>query len=240
MPERYADQTIALYVPVETMGKQGLLHLDTASAQSLLFAPGTSGWIDAYATARLGCSERTLPGYAGLGTLPDVEGRPVLGMGGADLLLREPTWLDVEGARLHRNPTAAMPAQPDGGLDVPFRVVQGIVVVEALFDGKAVRLILDTGAGHTTFVDANPRPGETRVETVDALGNPLELFQSTIVLGLGRQSSVVTLVRAPRFDIVAQLSTALGVHLDGLLGLSALRSVYVDGERGLLQIRLTP
>ncbi len=226
----------ALYVPVEVAGSWGLLHLDSASARTVLFAPEASGWIEEYRWASLGCHERILPGVSGLGSMPDVDGQPVLGMAGADLLLEEPVLLDVARGILLRSPRD--PSVAAGTLDVPHTIALGLYVVEATFDGAPVRLILDTGAGHTLWLSDRARPGEVDVVTQDALGQPLVLRQSTVTLGLGGASKQVPLVRTAKFGIVEELSKKMGIQLDGLVGLSALRMVWADSASGVLRVAM--
>jgi hypothetical protein len=234
--QQYDGETIALYAPVEVEATPGLFHVDTASLVTFLLAPDAGLWVEDYAKGSLGCRERSFPGRGGLGSLPDVDGLPVLGVAGADLFLQEPVLLDVEGARFIRNPSdLALVAE---GTDLPYEVVGGVYVVDAMFDGEPVRLILDTGAGHSVWVNETPRPGEVELTTVDSLGNPLTVYQSTVELAVGGEVLEVTLLRAPVFDVVAALSEAMGVHIDGLIGLSALNALYSDEANGVLRAAL--
>lgn len=227
---------MALYVPAFVGERASLLHLDSASSTTLLFARDATGWVSDYARATVGCETLSLPGYGGLGVLPDVEGRPVVGMMGADWLTAAPTLLDVDRGQLVRRPRDL--GAVDGGVTVPYQLLGGKYLLDVTFDGKPVRVILDTGAGHTVFVDPTPRPGETEIVTEDALGNPLVLHQGTIELAVGGRSKVVTLLRATRFEILEQISAQLGVPIDGLIGLSALRAFYTDHARGVLTLAM--
>lgn len=231
----YAGSTLAFYVPVEAEGRSGLLHLDSAGAYTILFAPEAKGWVNDYANVRIGCELGRLPGYGGLAAMEDIEGRPVLGTMGADWFLAEPTLLDVAAGQLVRRPNGR---SVTGSFEVPYRVLQGAIVIDAIFDGKAVSAMLDTGSGHALIVDETPRPGETKITTSDALGNPLVVYQSTATLGIAGHEKVVPILRAAKFDILEELSNQMGVRIGGLVGLSSLRAIETDPAKGVLKLAL--
>jgi hypothetical protein len=167
---------LALYVPVVRDGAPAYLHLDSAGAYTLLLTDAP-GWVDDAGVVTLACDEVHLPGYGSLGALDPVGGVDVIGYLGADRLLDRVTLLDVAGRRLRWDPPDGGPV--DGGVDVPFDEVQGVMMVDATFDGVPVRLLVDTGSGDSLWLGVDPEPGDQPVTTVEALGDPLTVYLGT-------------------------------------------------------------
>lgn len=226
---RWQGAPTALYVPATWDDAAVALHLDSASAYTVLFVEGEpAGWVDDAGTVTVGCDTLTLPGYRGLGQLPDVRGRAVVGMAGADWLLRSPVDLDIRGAELRRFATA--PATWETAPWVTYDLVGGEMLVDATFDGRPVRLVVDTGAAHAVWLGEAPEPGDVEVTTEDALGDPLTVWQGSAEIGLAGEAWEATMLRAERFPVLEAVSAQLGVPLDGLLGLSAFPGgrIYLD------------
>jgi hypothetical protein len=150
-------------------------------------------------------------------------------MAGVDLLLAEPSLLDIDHARWIRNPEDVSMVRD--GIDVPFAIHEGVVVFDATFDGKPVHAILDTGSASTVTIDETPRDGEVEYTTEDALGKPLKVYASSIELGLGGRTRTVPLLRAPGFYIVKTLGEQMHVELAGLIGLSSLHAIHFSNDR---------
>ena len=154
-------------------------------------------------------------------------------MAGFDLFLGAPTLLDVEAGLL------SWPGGHGGadlGIALDHEIVGGVALVSARFDGVDVRLVLDTGAAHSLWVGVRPSPGDVPITVEDALGQSVTVYQGSVQLALADSLGAVTLLRAPTFPIVEELQRRLGGRVDGLLGLSAFRALYVDRGAGELRV----
>jgi hypothetical protein len=217
---RWQGAPTALYVPARLDGEKVLFHLDSASAYTVLFAQGAElAWIEHAGDVTIGCLNLPLPGYAGLGRLPPVDGLPVVGMAGTDLLLRGPTAIDIAGATLTRH--AQAPADWSEHASIPYELVHGEMLVDATFDGRPVRLVVDTGAAHAVWLGEPPQPGDVEVVTEDALGDPLSVWQGSATIGLTGSTWTAPMLRAERFAVLEAVEAQIGEPLDGLLGLSS-------------------
>jgi len=227
------------YVETRHAGQRGFLHVDTASARTLLVADGDQGYVPNAVVWPIGCRSWTSDAYFGPhGRLPDVEGRPVLGSAGADLFRGAPSIFDVRGRTWTRSPTAEDRTVLAGAVRPKHAWVEGTMVVEAAFGGVPVRLKLDTGAGHSLWLGQAPRPGDVEIVTQDYLGRELRVFASTIDVTVGSVTRTLPILRAPSFPGVEEDFARLGIH--GLLGLSAIDALFVDEASGDLAIRLPP
>ena len=160
----------------------------------------------------------------------------MLGSAGVDLLRGGPSLLDVRGKAWTRRPDAADLTAVDGAVSPPHVWDRGVIVVTAGLDGKPVRLVLDTGAGHSVWIGQQPRPGDVEVVTQDYLGRDLHLFQGTASLELGGVTRSLPVLRAPSFPGVEEDFAQRDIQ--GLLGLSAFDALFVDEPSGTLAIAL--
>ncbi|MBT9554916.1 MAG: hypothetical protein IV100_02755 [Myxococcales bacterium] len=236
LAETYDGLTTALYAIGRVGATEGAFHLDSASYTSLLFLPVGTGWQDHAADVDFGCRDMPVPGWDGLGTLPNVQGFPVIGMAGIDLFRVAPTRLDVDDATITWEPTD-FESRP-GAVDLAHEWVQGQLLVEARFDGVDVTVVVDTGAAHSLWLGVEPEAGDVEVTTEDALGDPLTVWLGSATLGLGDESATVPIFRAPSFPVLEQTEARLGRKLGGLIGLSAMRRLYVDAAAGVVAVRM--
>ena len=90
------------------------------------------------------------------GSLPP-EGQALAGILGVDALRNSAVLFEMEAGRVRLAPTAEELASLAGATIVPFRLDNGIPMIEAAIDGIPVRLRIDTGAaigdGPTVFVN---------------------------------------------------------------------------------------
>jgi hypothetical protein len=235
----WAGHPSSIYVPTVHEGREGLLHFDTAAWATMVLLSGDGGWVADAGQARLGCRERSVAGYAGtVASLPDVDGLPVLGSAGADLLIEIPALLDVAARGWVRAPDADALAAIADAVSPPHEQVQGVFLVRASFDGRPVRLLLDTGAGHSLWLGEPGRPGDIEHVTTDYFGNELRVHEGTVVLELGGEARTLPILRAPDFPLLDQLVEQLGGDIQGLLGLSAIAALHVDAEHDVLRVVL--
>jgi hypothetical protein len=233
----YGTQVDRLYAPVRHKGADALLLLDTGAAKSFLHM----GVKAPRYTPKAGVVE--LGGYklelAGRNFDPStLGGKPVVGTLGADFLLLGVGDLDLKCGRLTvylggaKAPGATWPT-------VAFDNIQGHVITPVKLDGQALRLMLDTGAQHTLWLGQQGQPGDTPVQTTDAVGNVIQLYLGQAKLALGSDPlKDVPVLRAPSFPYLEQTIKILGGKIHGLLGLSSLsgRSIIFDGAASKLRL----
>jgi hypothetical protein len=109
------------------------------------------------------------------------------------------------------------------GITVPFRIGENAIVVDAKVNGRTVSLMFDSGFGGTVVldqsIDIGPESGHITLR--DFVG---ELTASTVALkslqlgGLTLHPDEQLVVRQP-----ANFSAAYGRHVDGILGLNAVK-----------------
>ena len=207
------------------------MHVDTASAYSVLVLKPDAGWVDQAGVVSLNCAPWALPGF-GAPALPSVQGLEVLGSLGADIFQSQPMVFDVS-----RNEVRL--GSSDGGVRADIELVQGVIVVKASFDGRPVRLLLDTGSSDSLWLGAPAKPGDQEVVTTDYLGRELRLYRGSVTLDLGRGPRTVPVFHAPSFPLLESLQMQLGTPLDGLLGLSSFSALgFSKFETGSSELRI--
>jgi hypothetical protein len=235
----WAGSPTSIYVEATYEGRDGVLHVDTASASTLVLGAGDAGWVTDAGTVTMGCRAYSVAGFFGkFQALPDVDGLPVLGSAGADRFLEVPALLDVTGRRWIRGPTAEDLGPVAAGVDPPFEIVQGTLLVRASFDGRPVRVLVDTGAGHLLWLGEPGKLGDLETMFYDYLGNQVRAYEGHVMLDLGGETRRLPVLRVPSFPGLEALRDSLGGDLHGLLGLSAIDAMQVDAERGVLRIVL--
>jgi hypothetical protein len=114
--------------------------------------------------------------------------------------------------------------QVPGGIVVPFKIAENAIVVEAKINDRNVSLMFDSGFGGTVVLDNNIDVGPVTGEIVlrDFVG---EMNASTVALkslslgSLALHPDEKQIVRQP-----ANYSAEYGRHVDGILGLSAIKN----------------
>jgi len=163
------------------------------------------------------------PGFGG----PD--GAVIAGLIGMDFLLQQHVVLEVDAERmLHLD---GPPDWPDA-VRAPFDDVQSHALVPVTLDGEDVRLMYDTGGGHTLWVGQDGRPGDDVQLVQDAEGNVFEIYVGTGEVELGPLTRTVPVARAPTFPYFSETVEALGGDLHGLLGVTTFpgEALYFDGD----------
>jgi hypothetical protein len=225
------------YIPTQHQGRDGVLHFDTAVFKTLLTSDGDAGFVTDVARIPIGCSSWSADGYFGPnGKLPDVNGLPVIGSAGVDLLGAQPSLFDLRGRRWIRYPNTDDRASMKGAAVPRHEWNEGVVVIIAGFDGTPVRLVIDTGAGDSLWLGQAPRPGDLEIVTQDYLGRELRVYQSTVELEVGGIKRTLPILRAPSFPGVAEDFARRNIQ--GLLGLSSIEALFVDKSKGVLEIAL--
>ncbi len=248
-------------VPVLHDGQEAALLIDTGSPITYLWLPlhdgglpdaGDAGGFDLDAaigadadawdlpdagSVTLGCETRPMGGLAQVAELP-VDGRSVVGTIGDDSLLAAPTWLDLAGHQLVFHARGDGFSQATSWPATAFTRPAGYVRVEDVsFNGKAVKLLLDTGSPDCLWLGEQPAPGDVEIMGEDANGDPVALYQSTVTVSVGSWSRTVQVYKAPSFPYFQPLATAVGVV--GLFGVSA----FPDGvvfDTDAARVRIAP
>jgi len=124
-------------------------------------------------------------------------------------------------------------------VQLPYRSVNGLILVEAKVNGNRVTLVMDTGANHT-IIDARscgftPAPGfEAIYRDVGVSGNALRM---RVDLEVGKQILFSQPVSVMNLN---DLAHRLGTPLDGLLGediLRQFRSVRIDYKAHVVELQ---
>ncbi len=210
------------------------LQLDTGSALTFVFTgAGTPDFTPNAAGLLLGCEVLQLPGRGYAAPNTQVAGLDVIGLLGMEYLLARPTRLDVLGRQLEvlSHLPVDLPQNPDARR-IPLDNVQQHALVPCTLDGDAVRLMFDTGGGHTLRVGVPGRPGDRESQVVDAQGTVFTIYEGTGTLQCGAFGPMeVPVARAPAFPYFEDTVAALGGNLHGLLGVSSFpgQQFFVDG-----------
>lgn len=235
----YGTEVSRLYVPARFEQQDVLLMFDTGAAQSFInLGTDAEPWIPQAGVVEIADFPFEMAGRNF--ERHTAHGKQVAGTLGTDFLMLGPSDLDLRCGRLSvylqgaQAPGASWPV-------LGFDNVMGHVVTPVQVDQQSLRLILDTGAQHTLLLGADGEPGDTLVETTDAVGNVLQLYlgQAELILGSDPPRTIHVL-RAPSFPYLEETVKILGGNIQGLLGLSSLtgRSILVDGSSS--ELRLEP
>jgi hypothetical protein len=223
-----------LFIEMPLDGVMAPFVLDTGSPGSYAYGQandaGTAAFIPDAGGTSISCfAER-------LAFLPQVaaqtpDGDAVAGTLGTDLIGRGMS-LDLRVAEKRMVWTKDRPDLGSGATLVPldFRPAPdsypgaGWVVASGVkLDGKEVQLVVDTGSPNMLIISSTPRANEVMIPALDALGNPVTLYESTIELRIGEgPPRVVPVDRAEHFPMLEELIAAIGGGPMGLLGLGVL------------------
>lgn len=221
---RFGD-TERYYVAVEREGSTAALQLDTGSGLTFLYT-GSAGpsYTPNAGTLEIGCEVMSVAGRGF--DLPGTRigaGLEVIGLLGMDFLLDKPSLFEPELRALTR--FSSFPndlVQSAATFDLSFDAVLDHALVPFTIDGEEVRMLFDTGGGHTLWVGQEGQPGD-RVEYVqDFEGNVFPIYVGTATVGFpGAEPRVVPMARAPEFPYFQETVRALGGNIHGLLGVTS-------------------
>jgi hypothetical protein len=234
-----AGRVDRLHVQLPAQGALGEFLLDTGSLKSFVTRSGDG--TEPSADTTLFCQSMTLPIIARLrpGTTPT--GLPQAGVLGSDLVAHGSV-LDLDLVNGHLewyDAVPGRPALPARAMVVPIERRNGWLVASGIkVQGRAVKLIVDTGSSNIIVVGNTPRFGEVREDTVDGTASAVTLYHALGDVDFG--DGVVRHVpvdRTDAFDTLEGLIANLGGDVAGLLGLTALgRERIVIGESSLMLV----
>jgi hypothetical protein len=218
-----------LHARLAAFDEQGLFLVDTGSQKSFAV---TSSWQPPLSTETvIGCTSTSLPVVTrDPGTTFD--GRVQRGILGADLLRYDSVLdIDLRGGTLAWYPTPAR-ALPDVSVTIPIEWRDGWLVASGVtVDGRAVKLIVDTGSPYVFMMSPEKRPNETRVDDSDGTGAAITYWLADGDVALPGLAAVRQPVdRADAFPTLEKVIAQLGGDIEGLLGLAALgdRRIVID------------
>jgi hypothetical protein len=233
-----------LFAEVDHEGKKALLSFDTGSP--LTFVHPESG--EKSETAKklgFGCTTKTVKPYPVPSPGNRVDGLLQIGILGADMILTQPTVLDLAPAapRLTRFSDRAALPDTSNFWSATFDVVKTQMIVSAVVDGTTYRLLVDTGAPHILLLGQTGRAQDRPATAKDAFGSVLDLFVGdSVVAFAGEPDRVLKVYRTTSLPHLEDKIRYIGAPIDGLLGLSVFetRRVLVDGEKKELKIERRP
>ncbi len=210
-----------LHAELTARSLTGPYLVDTGSMRS--FVTYESDEASHWAKTVIGCESTSLPIIARLrpGTTPD--GQPQSGVIGSDLLAHGSV-LDLDLLRGTLGWYQPAPPSPAGSVTAPIEWRNGWLIASVVLDGKPAKLVVDTGSTNVIWLDANPRPGEVREETVDGTANKVVLYHGDgkIAFGANGAAFPVPVDRTDDFATLQSLVMSLGGDVQGLLGMTAM------------------
>jgi hypothetical protein len=229
------EGALELHVQVrDGAGKPAWLLLDTGSNATYVYRPDLPDGTPRAGTLNVAGQKLTVMGRNE--QQPSMLGdAPVIGTLGADQLLKGITELDLKSGRIAWH--SQLPANVKSWPTVPFKVVNGFMVVNVTVDGKPLKLSLDTGSPNVLWFGAQGRPTDTQTGAPDVNGTIVPMFEGPSQVSLGGQPvQTLTVDRVPKWDYFAQTAKENGVQ--GLAGLNLFgqRRVIVDAKAGVLRL----
>ena len=238
--ERWQGVPQRLFVPVVRDSKDMCLLVDTGSQLTFVEAP--SGSVDGTPAGELTFAGVTLPVISRPITLDekcaDSAGSEVVGIIGNDILMAEPWEFELHADKLR----PAKSLEPFASWHhVALTNINDFHFSDIYIDDTKRFMAFDTGAFDTLLLGEQGRPGDQKLSTVDAWGNPVELFRgpSQVVWGTEPKREVFIL-RTPSFPSLEESNKSQGIDADGLIGLGTIgnRSFPLNG--GSAEIRWEP
>jgi hypothetical protein len=230
-----------VYVPVTVQpnGQAEHVILDSGTARTWFrLANATEDFTPNAFVAKIGASTLSVFGRDVPAFDESVDGRVVIGAIGVDLISAGPTVLDLRSSTLVRYPTSFVVPGSDTWPVMPIAVTRGLIHGHVTVDGVDHHVMVDTGSP-TTLLIAQPEPGDQPRTSHDALGNPFTVYdgRGDLVIAPELGDTDVAVTRAPTFPHLTDIANALGLPIDGLLGLSSMggRRVLFDLAAGVVR-----
>ncbi len=212
------------YLVAEFDGQSVALQLDTGSGLTFIFTGSqTPDYTPNVGDLVLGCETIPVAGRGFDAPGNSVAGYQVVGLVGMDFLLRQPSLLEVEQRRLTRFESFPSDLVANRGLyETDFESVADHVLLPLQVDGTQLRLLFDTGGGHTLWVGQQGRPGDRESLVRDFEGNTFPIFTGSSSVSVpGGPLRRVPVARAPMFPYFEDTVRALGGNIQGLAGVTS-------------------
>ncbi len=222
-------------VPVKTASEDGWLSLDTGSEQTFVY-----GKDDASRKYEITIGCESFKVIRRDFQRDTYEGKPILGVLGADFLVKVRSELDYPGKKIVRHIDASsQPRDIDGYSQAEMMLdAAGHIAVRAEVDGTKRLLMVDTGSPHVLLVPVEGRPTDKKTAVQDATGASVPAFIGDSDVKLGSETKRVPAYRIPAWPYFESYQKELHPELAGLFGLSALgfRRVIIDAKAGTLTL----
>lgn len=231
--DRHEGLPVRAFVDVTKDGAPATFLFDTGAARTHVSHSLDDRQIRTNAsTVRLGCSDRTLESWPHAAQKHSA-GLDVIGVLGADAVMAWPTELDLRADRLIVRDR--VPEDVARWPTVPLEVSHGVALTRARVDGRAVRLLFDTGTDTLLLLTDDPGTG-TVVMTHDVFAKPIEMVWGSAQLEWdSSEARKVPAWRTRSHPAFERHARELG-GADGILGIAAMgnRRLVVDAENGRL------
>lgn len=224
---RISDQV----VPVRAGEEEGWLAIDTGSALTFLYGP------DSLVKTPIVVGCETIEVITRDFPRERFQGKPIVGVMGADFFTSKTTDFDYPGGRIVRH-TKDAPAGTEGYLEVPWIDAAGHIAVRAEVDGTSHVLMVDTGSPHVLLVGVAGRPTDEQTGIQDAGGNIVDAWIGDSEVVLGGEKKVAPVLRVPDWPYFESYATSLHPEMAGLFGTSAIgfRRIVVDPAAHVLRL----
>jgi hypothetical protein len=232
-----------VYVPATKDGLGEHVILDSGTARTWFRLDGATqdftadAFVGRFGDSALSVFGRRVPAFDEI-----VDGRPAIGAIGIDFFSAGPTELDLRNSRLIRYPAhSEVPGGASGWPAIALQKTRGLIHGVVTLDGVPRRVLIDTGAP-TSMLLASGEPGDTPRTDHDVFGNPFPVWDGHARLELDPRlgSSEIVITRAPKFPHLQETAAAMGVDIEGILGLSSLGSGRVVFDVDALALRFEP
>lgn len=219
------------FVPVTVDGTQGYFTIDTGSSSTFVYGPDDH---TAHFAVTIGCE--TVDVIRRNFAPSVVDGKPVLGVLGADFFREVTTDFDYPGKKVVRH-HGAPPADTDGYLTVPIIDASGHIAVESTVDGAPKLLMVDTGSPHVVLAWTDGRPEDQKVNVEDINGTLIPAYLGDSEVTLESETKRIPVYRIPSWPYFQSFAKKLHPDLAGLYGRSSLgyRRFVVDSSASVLR-----
>lgn len=222
-----------LHARVEALDRSGPFLVDTGTSRT--FASRINDDPVYNTPAIIACRSTVIPVFdRGTGTTPSGEAQS--GRLGVDLLMRGAYDLDLANGSFTW--ATVSPPPPSGAIVLPLETRHNwLVASNVVVDGKAVKLLVDTGAHNILLMSKSARAGEHTFKGMDGTGAEVTLFGADGEVSLaGEKPRRLPVDRAETFPTLEKVIEGVGNDVVGLLGLSALGDKRIILSRDALVI----
>jgi hypothetical protein len=223
-------------VPAKSGGTDGWLAIDTGSAHTFLY-----GTAPKEKPVTIGCETFSVDSY----DFSDdpYDGKPILGVLGADFFTTRSVDFDYPGRKIVRHKQGVPPnTAPDtaGYAIVPYENLGGHIGLRATVDGQQHLLMVDTGSPHVLLVPFEGRPTDEKTQLSDASGALVDAYFGASVVTFDNETRTVPAYRVPKWPYFEGYQKELHAELHGLFGRSSIgyRRIVIDVEAK--ELRLGP
>lgn len=224
------------FVPAQLDGGDIVLWFDTGAMGSHVVHGNTGPATEPPRTVLIGGEPHALPSWRSR-FQPGIAGLPMKGTLGIDTVVKHPTEMDFKGGCLTTFDDDAVPTYASAWPTVNVDMVNGMIVTDVEVDGRAQRMLFDTGVDETILVtpEAVTAKGE-RIVLPDVYDNPIVLIRATATMKWAGATRVSPIERTTEFHTFDMLG--LGPTVRGMFGITAMgaRRILFDPNRRTIAV----